>query len=60
MGTTTTLVTVQEFLAVPEPEDKRVELIGGEIVEMRQGGRPHADPVLPGFSAPIAAIFEGI
>jgi len=41
MGTTTTLVTVQEFVALPELEDKRVELVGGEIVDMGQGGRPH-------------------
>ena len=41
MGTTTTLVTVQEFLAIPEPEGERTELIGGEIVSMGQGGRPH-------------------
>ena len=41
MGTTTTLVTVQDFLALPELEDKRIELIGGEIVDMGQGGRPH-------------------
>ncbi|HEX6894675.1 MAG TPA: Uma2 family endonuclease [Bryobacteraceae bacterium] len=41
MGTTPTLVTVQEFLALPELEEKRVELIGGEIVEMRHGDRPH-------------------
>ena len=41
MGTTTTLVTVQEFLALPEQEDTRVELVGGEIVDMGQGGQPH-------------------
>jgi Uma2 family endonuclease len=41
MGTTTTLVTVQEFLAMPEPEGERLELIGGEIVSMSQAGYPH-------------------
>ena len=41
MGTTTTLVTVQEFLALPESEGERRELIGGEIASMGHGGRPH-------------------
>jgi Uma2 family endonuclease len=41
MGTTTTLVTVQEFLAMPEPEGERLELIGGEVVSMPQAGYPH-------------------
>jgi Uma2 family endonuclease len=41
MGTTTTLVTVPEFLAMPEPEGERLELIGGEVVSMSQAGYPH-------------------
>ncbi len=41
MGTTTTLVTVPEFLAMPEPEGERLELIGGEIVSMSFGHIPH-------------------
>ena len=41
MGTTTTLVTVQEFLALPEPEGERIELIGGEVVRMGRGGAAH-------------------
>jgi len=41
MGTTTTLVTVQEFLALPEPEGQRIELIGGEVVSMGRGGAGH-------------------
>ncbi len=41
MGATTTLVTVREFLELPEPEGQRMELIGGEIVTMGQGGIPH-------------------
>jgi len=40
MGTTTTLVTVQEFLALPESQEERRELIGGEIVSISHGGRP--------------------
>jgi len=41
MGATTTLVTVREFLELPEPEGQRMELIGGEVVTMGQGGMPH-------------------
>ena len=41
MGTTTTLVTVQEFLHMPESEDTRMELIGGEVVTMPMSGQPH-------------------
>jgi Uma2 family endonuclease len=41
MGTTTTLVTVQEFLQLPEPKGQRMELIGGEVVTMGRGGAGH-------------------
>ena len=41
MGTTTALVTVQEFLQLPEPEGQRIELIGGEVISMGRGGRSH-------------------
>lgn len=41
MGATTTLVTVQEFLQLPEPEGQRLELIGGEAVSMGRGGFQH-------------------
>jgi len=41
MGATTTLVTVQEFLQLPEPQGQRMELIGGEIVAMGRGGYAH-------------------
>jgi Uma2 family endonuclease len=41
MGTTTTLVTVQEFLALPEPDGQRMELIGGEVASMGLAGYPH-------------------
>ena len=41
MGATTTLVTVQEFLQLPEPDGQRIELIGGELVTMGRGGLPH-------------------
>jgi Uma2 family endonuclease len=41
MGAATTLVTVQEFLQLPEIEGERRELIGGEIVTMGYGKTPH-------------------
>src|SRR5271154_739892 len=41
MGTTTTLVTVQEFLELPEAEGQRMELIGGEVASMGLAGYPH-------------------
>jgi len=41
MATTTTLVTVQEFLQMPEPEGEKLELIGGEVVSMGRGKIPH-------------------
>jgi Uma2 family endonuclease len=41
MGATTTMVTVREFLQLPEPEGERMELIGGEVVTMGYGKAPH-------------------
>jgi Uma2 family endonuclease len=41
MGATTTLVTVQEFLQLPEPDGQSIELMGGEVVTMGRGGMPH-------------------
>jgi len=38
---TTTLVTVQEFLQMPEPERQKLELIGGEVTSMGRGKIPH-------------------
>ena len=38
---TTTLVTVQEFLQMPEPEGQKLELIGGEVISMGRGKIPH-------------------
>jgi len=38
---TTTLVTVHEFLQMPEEEGLRRELIGGEVVTMPRAGYPH-------------------
>jgi Uma2 family endonuclease len=41
MGATTTMVTVQEFLQMAEPDGERMELIGGEVVTMGYGKAPH-------------------
>jgi Uma2 family endonuclease len=41
MGAATTLVTVREFLQLPESEGEWKELIGGEVVTMGYGGYPH-------------------
>jgi Uma2 family endonuclease len=41
MGATTTMVTVREFLQLPEIEGERRELIGGEVVTMGFGKAPH-------------------
>jgi Uma2 family endonuclease len=36
-----TLMTVQEFLALPQVEGERRELIGGEVVSMPLNAYPH-------------------
>lgn len=41
MGTTTTLVTVQEFMEWPESEGQHMELIHGEVISMASGHIPH-------------------
>jgi Uma2 family endonuclease len=41
MATTTTALTVKEFLALALPEDQKHELVGGEIVSMAHGGQKH-------------------
>jgi Uma2 family endonuclease len=41
MGATTTLVTVPEFLELPESEGQLIELIGGEVISMPKSGQPH-------------------
>lgn len=41
MGATTTLVTVREFLDMPESEGMLQELIGGEVISMASGHAPH-------------------
>jgi Uma2 family endonuclease len=41
MGATTTLITVEEFLKLPEIEGERLELINGEVISMPLSGQPH-------------------
>jgi Uma2 family endonuclease len=41
MRTTTAPMTAEDFLALPDIEDQRVELIDGEVVEMPSGGPAH-------------------
>jgi Uma2 family endonuclease len=41
MGATTTLITVEEFLKLPEVEGERLELINGEVICMPLSGQPH-------------------
>jgi len=41
MGATTTALTVEDFLRLPEPEGQRIELIEGEVVAMGRGGYAH-------------------
>jgi Uma2 family endonuclease len=41
MGATTTLITVEEFLKLPEVEGERLELINGEVISMPLSGQPH-------------------
>jgi len=41
MGATTTRMTVEEFLNLPEVEGERLELIDGEVNSVGQGGYPH-------------------
>lgn len=50
MGASTTMMTVREFLQLPEPEGERMELIGGEVVTLSHGGYPHEK------GAPLIAI----
>jgi Uma2 family endonuclease len=41
MGTTSALMTVDEFLKLPDIEERLVELIQGEVVDMASGGPVH-------------------
>jgi Uma2 family endonuclease len=41
MGTTTTLITVEEFMEWPESEGQLMELVHGEVISMAPGHAPH-------------------
>jgi Uma2 family endonuclease len=41
LATITALLTVDEFLKLPDVEERRVELIQGEVVDMPSGGPVH-------------------
>jgi len=41
MGTTSALMTVDEFLKLPDIEERRIELIHGEVVDMAGAGLVH-------------------
>ena len=41
MSTAVSPITVEQFLALPEDDGVRRELIGGEVVEMAYAGQPH-------------------
>jgi Uma2 family endonuclease len=41
LATTTALLTVDEFLKLPDVEERRLELIQGEVLDMPSGGPVH-------------------
>lgn len=41
MAATTTPMTVEEFLRLPDVEGERLELIHGEVISMPMSGQPH-------------------
>ncbi len=41
MSTTTAPITVEQFLALPEDDSVRRELIGGEVITMARAGQQH-------------------
>lgn len=41
MSATTTRMTVEEFLRLPEVEGEKLELIHGEVISMPMSGQPH-------------------
>jgi Uma2 family endonuclease len=57
MSTIAAPLTVEQFLALPEDERVRQELIGGEIIAMGRGGQPH-EIVKSNFSIELGAFFK--
>ncbi len=57
MSTIAAPLTVEQFLALPEDERVRQELLGGEIITMGRGGQPH-EIVKSNFSIELGAFFK--
>lgn len=57
MSAVATRVTVEEFLALPEDDTVRRELIGGEVITMSRAGQPH-EIVKSNFIQKFGAYFE--
>ena len=70
MATTQTLLTLEEFAALPEEEGVLRELDEGVVIEVPRGSVPHGrvqsgqvleEPgLLPGFSVPVDELFAGV
>jgi Uma2 family endonuclease len=41
MSTITAPITAAQFIEMDEPEGRKIELIGGELIDMPRGGYPH-------------------
>ena len=57
MSTAVSPITVEQFLALPEDEAVRRELIGGEVIEMAYAGQPH-EVVKSNFFRELGAYFK--
>ncbi len=57
MSTAVSPITVEEFLALPEDQTVRRELIGGEAIEMAYAGQPH-EIVKSNFFHKLGAFFD--
>ncbi len=57
MSAVSTRVTVEEFLALPEDESVRQELINGEVITMARAGQPH-EIVKSNFTQELAVYFK--
>src|SRR5712692_2242372 len=57
MSTAVASMTVEQFLALPEEEGVRLELIDGEVIRMAHAGQPH-EAVKSNFLLELAAFFK--
>ena len=48
------------WVVVPDVRMVRVHRLGGSITEVRDGDDLNGDPVLPGFSVPVAKLFPAV